>query len=304
MSRPRQHDRDVTSVVPPWTPPGGLGGAEAVVPPDGDINDPLARAAVFKLRFAQLPTPAEAAALDRLICRQRPALGIVNGKVEKWAFARTFGAAWAPFRRKVLPLLGSVGRIELKGYPVGTGFVVADHLVLTNHHVVDQLGPRGTQLQGAGIRFGLTTSALPPPELDLLVEVAVLHPALDIALLRLDPGRPSPDPLPRATTPPAVAEKVVCIGYPFADYRDPAFANTNFSGNLALETLAPGLITQLNTPIDTVAQHDCQTLGGNSGSPLLSLDTADVVAVHFDGKFLDSNSAILASALHDLVTAL
>ena len=38
--------------------------------------------------------------------------------------------------------------------------------------------------------------------------------------------------------------------------------------------------------------HDCTTLGGNSGSPVLTLDGAHLVGIHADGMFLARNRAI------------
>ena len=97
---------------------------EAVaVPEEGVVIDRLAASAVFKLRLLRCRRLQRAVALDRLIRKYRPALGIVNRRVGRWAHARTFGEGWTSFRRKVRCLLDSVGRIEVKGYPVGTGFV-------------------------------------------------------------------------------------------------------------------------------------------------------------------------------------
>jgi S1-C subfamily serine protease len=262
----------------------------------------LARLAIAKLRSMQMPTEEEAEALDQIIRERRPALAVINGVVERWPQGATvLGDVWNSFRVKVPPLLAAVGRIELRQYPVGTGFVVADHVVVTNKHVVEQLFPAGKTLRGAGIRFGLTTAEEETASLRELVEVIIVHEKLDLALLRLARDGDSPAPIALSAKAPATREAVTCIGYPFADYRDPAFANQNFAGNLALETLAPGRILTTGKPGFVEITHDCQTLGGNSGSPLLSLETLAVVAVHYDGKFLERNSAIRISAVTDLL---
>ena len=44
-------------------------------------------------------------------------------------------------------------------------------------------------------------------------------------------------------------------------------------------------------------QHDCTTLGGNSGSVLLDLATGEAVGLHFSGVYLRSNYAVPASVV-------
>jgi endonuclease G len=260
----------------------------------------LARAAVEKLRSMRMPTKSEAAALEQIIRERRPALGIVGGVVESWPQgAQVLGERWGSFVARVVPLLAAVGRIESRNDPIGTGFVVADRIVATNKHVVEQLFREGNSLTGAGIRFGLTTEHAATSSFKELVEVIIEHETLDIALLKLGPDGRSPAPLALAAT--TKREPVVCVGYPFADYRDPAFANKNFAGNFALETLAPGRITRTGKAGFSDLEHDCQTLGGNSGSPLLSVATRAVVAVHYDGKFLERNSAVPIRAVRELL---
>ena len=51
-------------------------------------------------------------------------------------------------------------------------------------------------------------------------------------------------------------------------------------------------------------RHDCSTLGGNSGSVVLSLATGDAVGLHFAGRFLEANfavsSGVVAQRLDDV----
>ena len=47
--------------------------------------------------------------------------------------------------------------------------------------------------------------------------------------------------------------------------------------------------------------HDCSTLGGNSGSPLFSLETGDVVGVHYSGIFMWRNEAVPAADIETFV---
>ena len=40
------------------------------------------------------------------------------------------------------------------------------------------------------------------------------------------------------------------------------------------------------------ASHDSSTLGGNSGSAVIDIETGEVVALHFAGVYLESNFAV------------
>lgn len=51
----------------------------------------------------------------------------------------------------------------------------------------------------------------------------------------------------------------------------------------------------------TVLTHDCTTLGGNSGSPVLSLESGKVVGLHFAGRFGIGNSAVRVSTIKALL---
>ena len=39
-------------------------------------------------------------------------------------------------------------------------------------------------------------------------------------------------------------------------------------------------------------EHDCSTLGGNSGSPVVDLETHQVIGLHFGGRFGVRNYAV------------
>ena len=62
--------------------------------------------------------------------------------------------------------------------------------------------------------------------------------------------------------------------------------------------LAPGQV--MNVGIDEM-EHDCSTLGGNSGSVLVNLQTGEAVGLHFSGLFLDANYAVPAPKIRNLL---
>src|SRR5262249_2718761 len=49
--------------------------------------------------------------------------------------------------------------------------------------------------------------------------------------------------------------------------------------------------------------HDCSTLGGNSGSPVVSLKTCELVGVHRSGDFMYRNESVPATSLGPFVQA-
>jgi len=71
-----------------------------------------------------------------------------------------------------------------------------------------------------------------------------------------------------------------------------------FGENFGVKRAAPGLIVGENTDYYF---HDCSTLGGNSGSPLLSMKDASLVGLHHEGKFTYRNEAIKTSLVKDFL---
>ena len=64
-----------------------------------------------------------------------------------------------------------------------------------------------------------------------------------------------------------------------------------FSDIYDVKRLQPGVITSWADGAD-IFIHDCSTLGGNSGSPVLDLETHLVVGLHFGGRYLSGNKAV------------
>ena len=58
-----------------------------------------------------------------------------------------------------------------------------------------------------------------------------------------------------------------------------------FDDIYGVKRLQPGTIVTESSEIIT---HDCSTLGGNSGSPLIDLSTGEAVGLHFSGPLLKS----------------
>src|SRR5262249_39722401 len=58
---------------------------------------------------------------------------------------------------------------------------------------------------------------------------------------------------------------------------------------------------QLLKSRDGLVLHDCSTLGGNSGSPIVRLETGEVVGLHFSGLFLQENRGVPAAQLAEIL---
>ncbi len=226
----------------------------------------------------------------------------------------------------------SVGRIDLRpGVHAGTGFVVGDGLVMTNRHVLEVLAfptpsrsnPAGWVLTGEPV-VNFSPSGTDPTRAFRIVDVVFSGPDpieghvdlahLDLALLRVEQTNAAGAALPAALTLSdqgiAVgAAKVFVVGYPAM----PTVLPTDEQGKRRMDVvqrlreifgmdygiryLSPGLVmaaseTVPDSPRHWVFTHDATSLGGNSGSCVLSFDhDLDVAGLHFAGDWLRANYA-------------
>ena len=111
----------------------------------------------------------------------------------------------------------------------------------------------------------------------------------------------APAPVPLADRRAKDDELVATIGYPAYDDRNRDSALRYYFGDLfGVKRFAPGRI--MSRGKGTVLSHDCTTLGGNSGSVLLSLEQKAAVGLHFAGEFGIDNSAVSVETLKQLMT--
>lgn len=222
--------------------------------------------------------------------------------------------------RALTPWLASVGRVEFRNHSMswgGTGWVI-DHdgddvLIVTNRHVASLVARRGADGRGVflrsagGSRFGLSvdfgaevTSCDDDDSRTLFVTgIDLLADALeaDVALLRVAGAAFRPAKLGLADTPAKMGQPVALVGYPAYDSRNDASAqNRYFRDIYEVKRVAPGFIVQAQAGGSSL-MHDCTSLGGNSGSPLICLETRKVVGLHFAGVYGRENSAVSAETL-------
>jgi endonuclease G len=127
----------------------------------------------------------------------------------------------------------------------------------------------------------------------------MIHPYWDMALLRVD-DLPTDHVLRLSvkSLEELLDHKVVVIGYPARDDRsDLALQDRVFNRTYNVKRLQPGFIrarAEIQSFENNVnaMTHDASTLGGNSGSAVIDIDSGDVVALHFAGEYLKANYAV------------
>jgi endonuclease G len=229
--------------------------------------------------------------------------------------------------KNVEQFLPSIGRVEFINYSMpwgGTGWVVdrkADgHLVLTNRHVAKMVAKRSADGQAVymrspvtGIKYGAQIdfneeAGAKPMDARVAQAFEVVYLADDIgadmSLLKIKKvdGGPwvMPDPIPLAAREAVDQELVALIGYPAYDSRNDANVMDRYFRDLYdVKRFAPGRV--MKTAADSVLSHDCTSLGGNSGSSLVSLEQKAAVGLHFAGSYGISNSAVGITTIKQLL---
>ncbi|MGP3697581.1 trypsin-like serine peptidase [Rhodobacter sp. NSM] len=238
-------------------------------------------------------------------------------------FSTSPAGGWAdlladPLREaEVHAALSAVGRIDIT-HPLmpyaGTGWLVAPDVIVTNRHVAQVFvafpegePPRVRQDLAPrfdfGHEFGGRESADARPITELLFcgatpipPVGIDHGCLDLAAFRLAA------PVPDTRRPLALAEgprlslpqtQVFVAGYPARP--DPAALGSVSETDRVLrllfdklwgfKRLAPGEVTTSTIGVRTL-NHDASTLGGNSGSLVMGLDSLPcVTGLHYGGSW-------------------
>jgi hypothetical protein len=244
---------------------------------------------------------------------ERPSLFVRDGFVDLNASdIGDWGLGLNRFRNVIRKVISSVGRIDVPVRPwfAGTCFVVAEGLVVTNRHVLEEIAtqdaagtwtlnwPDATSVDfvgedgaAAATKFKVTGVAFAGPD---PINRSINFAHLDMAILRVDPASNAANPFPMPVTfetdtvQPKARRDLYVVGFPGApriwtfDGKPPTghettqVISTLFNNKFGVKRLAPGTV---KTGAGEVARdekkwvcaHDASTLGGNSGSCVADL---------------------------------
>jgi V8-like Glu-specific endopeptidase len=274
---------------------------------------------------ARLP-PAEVDALEAIVevDGSRPTLALSADDevdVEDQALG-PWRSVVKKFVRQISAAAVSVGRIDLDGTHVGTGFVVKEGLILTNRHVLQGLArqensgawtfrgqptitfdanPKQSRARQFEIRKKVVLAG--PDPIDLLRSD---YNKLDFAVLECAPSAgtpafPAPLPLESDADKIVVGRPIFTLGYParpkYDRYGGDVLSRL-FQRRYGVKRFAPGEIDRglgsaAERTGEAVFTHDSTTLAGNSGSCVVDLgnDGRLVVGLHFAGSAKEANYA-------------
>ena len=298
--------------------------------------DPVQFSASLHKGGGQLESAHDRSFLEALVkVAGRPPLVVQNDKVlGKSSLAGNpaqnpddFPATIGDMITAVEGFLPLIGRVEFSNHSLswgGTGWIIGKDskglIMATNRHVAALVARRTATGEGVFL-FSPTSNARYKARLDTVEEANTPRntdrvyqverftyladdAAADVALARLilpAGGSVGLTPIPLSTDKLRDGELVGIVGYPASDpYRnDPTAMERYFRGLYDVKRFSPGKL--LPGEKGEVLSHDCTTLGGNSGSPLISLEKKAVVGLHFAGEYGVGNSAVRAATLQALL---
>ncbi|MBU7583115.1 MAG: trypsin-like peptidase domain-containing protein [Nostoc sp. TH1S01] len=284
---------------------------------------------ISSLDISALPTHISATKEDDTL-NIAEAIVLVTGRpvlfVQNDSFIAPESDIWQERLNKSKSLIESaikaVGRVELRNHPtfdwVGTAWLVASDILVTNRHVAREFAAKQNnqfvflsnpvrQTIRANIDFKVEyeiDSDAPQFKVkDILyieddVKLNDGSASPDIAFLRVSSGDSLATPISLFSEPIEQNRDVAVIGYPArdGDRNNSQVMDRIFAGVYDVKRLQPGKITGVK---DNFITHDCSTLGGNSGSVVLDLETGKALGLHFAGTYRKTNYAVPAWVIKD-----
>jgi S1-C subfamily serine protease len=168
-------------------------------------------------------------------------------------------ASTSPYTRVYREAIDSVVMVEAGGSQ-GTGFVFDAGHIVTNAHVIGSASTATVRFTGGEWRTG---------------RIAGTDPHSDLAAISVNNVPTSARPLAFSQTDPVIGQEVVAIGNPF-----------NLDGSVTAGIIS-GVDRSIPAPtgfsIPDAIQTDAAVNPGNSGGPLMSLDTEVVAVINSGG---------------------
>lgn len=217
----------------------------------------------------------------------------------------------------------STGKIEIRNHPtfhwLGTGFVVGDGLVVTARHVAVEFSRKSAE--GWVFKRNMVGQRM-VPRIDFAeyhgnpteseysitgIRYVADETDTDLAILEVED-------LDTQAHPPldfyegkerAAPRDGYVVGYPSWDGRVPReMLEIVFGNTFDVKALMPGSYTY----DEELTTHDCSTVGGTAGAPLVDLETGAVVGINFAGMWDTESSrkksyAVPAKKLQEIMEA-
>lgn len=293
--------------------------------PPGDLEAALSGRAVPLAPHRESADAERSDILEAIILKLGRPSYLVRDDAVAWETGSEFTADGVDFRGFVKPRIDElagcflrVGRVNTVNHPsmdwIGTAWIVesaSGPLAITNRHVAQEFAalrggravfrydPMTMLPRGAVIDFKAEHGSSEVVEADVRSVRFLAGPnQADIAILELhDTGALQVGSTLSAAEAEA-GDLIMSVGYPARDSRNAADAQRDIFGEIYnCKRVAPGLVRQ-SPKKGRVLQHDASTLGGASGSPLISLKTGHVVGLHFSGVYLGQNAAVTVATIH------
>ncbi|MCP4164837.1 MAG: protease [Chloroflexi bacterium] len=300
---------------------GNLAGVTSVASFEGALEGaPTGAEAAVESMAAAPPRPGEFDILEAIVLTTgRPPL-LVKDDTYTEPESATWRDRLTPHRQKIDEAIRSVARVEILNHPsrsyLGTAWMISEDIMVTNRHVANLfarnfLGKVMIRTNPFGDLFQTQVDfkqeyeqkddpfEVPIKEVIYIENDLPFRPGPDLAFVRVEKVDGLPKPIPLSPHPVVAEEFVAAIGYPARDIRnDSSTMDDIFEGIYQVKRFSPGQVSNVEDDA-FVFNHDCTTLGGNSGSLVLRIPTGEAIGLHFAGAFLENNFAVQASTLVD-----
>ncbi len=274
------------------------------------LSDPGVPDALDKLAAGQALEDSEANSLEAIVLQSaRPAFVVQDGRLQTPPKPWEGLASALPMIERAIP---AVGRINVSGLSgllfAGTGFLVGDGLVMTSRGVAELfctgVGTSGlTILKDTSPTIDFRSEGAGTGAVASIVDVVLIHPFLDVALLRVSPSDAPPLTLSLESVDGQVGRTAIVIGHIAYDPdRDISLLTKLWGNALGRKHVSPGLVGKPQIYAGRGQQmlaltHDCTTLSGSVGGPVIDIATCNVIGLHVAGQRFGPGFAIPASEL-------